>query len=180
MQLLGYVIVAIPIILLGIWWKDREQKAEQKRIIARRKSYLPMLECAPLYHTWIPSALVGAVRSNASACALARPVDVTNHLMAPGQGVILDNYGNLLFCYRFERSVVCPGGGRVEYSTLPPQQMTVILNKAFPNYCLKNGVWALKIVGQEDADLGFVNFYIKPFNDWVAVENYLKSGDYQI
>ena len=180
MQLLGYVIMAIPIILLVIWWKDREQKAEQKRIVARRKLYLPMLESSPLYHTWIPRALVGAVRSNAPACALARPNDETNLLAAFGQGVILDNNGILLFCYRFERSVVCPGGGRIEYSTLPAQEMTNILNRALPNYCRKSGVWPLRIEGQEDGDLGFVNFYIKPFNDWVAVENYLKSEGYQI
>lgn len=180
MQLLGYVILAIPIILLAIWWKNQEQKAEKERIKARHKSFLPMLESSPLYHTWIPMALAGAVRSNFQTCALARPVDITNHLAALGQGVTLDSNENLLFCYRFERSVVCPGGGKIEYSTLPAQQMTVILNKALPNYCIKCGVWPLRIVGQEDADSGFVNFYIKPFDDWNKVEIYLRNEGYQI
>lgn len=172
------VIVLLVAVIILIW--HFKSKAKMPDFEAKKRAYLQALEQSPLYRNVIASAIFNCVRANYTACSLECPVNLANHLIPWGKGVGIDKNGRLLFCYKFKRSIICPGGGKIQYSTMPVQDMVIELNQSFPNYCIQNGWNPMYIVGFKNGIRGQVFFYVAPFNSWNDVDNYLRSIGYII
>lgn len=90
----------------------------------------------PIYRYDIANAIVSCVRANYRACELECPVDLTNHFAPIGTGAEVNGNGQVLFRYKFRRDKISPGGGKLQYSTLPAEKMVESLNQSFGKpYC---------------------------------------------
>lgn len=175
---LGQILILLIFLVAYCFFRrqEKEKQVEISSIIYKNK--LKCLEQSGLYRIDYVTALAKCVSSNYQSCALTRPSDTTNHLLPEDKGVVFNNNYGILFIYRFQRSVSCPGGREVEYSTFPIEKMVQQLNQSLPNYCIQNGLYPLRIVYMEPDGDGHVLFEIAPFTtnngvDWKKVDDYL-------
>lgn len=168
------LVIGCLIIYLLLYRPDKNQGSNAAIFWVRKMLCLWHLESSILYRSIVANAIVDCVRANYHACSLECPAGIANHLAPWGYGVKPLKSGQIALRYKFRRASICPGGGVVQYTTVPIQTMLEILNQSFGNYCIQYGLPQMPICGM-NINNGQVCFYVVPFNNWDEAINYLRS-----
>lgn len=172
------VLIISGVIIYRLLFRPNKNQMQNNGAISwmRKKACLWYLEFFPLsiYRVAIANAIVDCVRANYSACGLDRPAGIANHLALWGKGVKVLKSGHIAFRYKFRRAPICPGGGIIQYSTVPLQTILATLNQSFGNYCIQYG-WQPMVIRGKDFPNGLVYFAVIPFKSWNEAIGYLHS-----
>lgn len=174
-QIIILVVCVIILLLLYYFYEIRPKKNIAVDTRPNLQPYFNALENTPLYCNDIAGAIVDCVKANHQNCELICPIGSVNHHAKCGTGVGVNTNGQIIFRYKFKRIKTSPGGGKLQYSTLPVGKMVESLNESFGSYCRTYGLLPRQIVSKEEADNGQVYFHIVAFDSLQEAINYLHN-----